>query len=589
METTTCSTQSELPDLLPARMVNEYSYCPRLFFLEWVEAEFADNTDTVEGRSRHRRVDQEAGQPPAAAKQDQEKDQKSAEAGAVPGQEREVPVENPGVERVTSLMLSDPEHALIARIDLVEFKDGEAVPIDYKRGSVPSIPECAYEPERVQLCVQGLVLRAAGYRCTRGQVYFAESNTRVTVEFTDQLVERTLEIAREARRTAEEGRIPPPLMDSPKCPRCSLVGICLPDETRFLSAGRSEVSPDDVRRLYPARGDANPLYVQEQGAYLSKCGDQVEVRKGHFAMEKARLLDVSQVNIYGRVQISTQLVQELCHREIPISYFSFGGWFNGITTGMGHKNVQQRRQQYAAAADPAMCLRLAARMMRGKILNCRTLLRRNCRDIPREELRELTRLAFSASRAKELGSLLGIEGAAARLYFSRFGEMLKPPDPGDTIPFDFSGRNRRPPRDPVNCMLSFLYAVLTKESHLALLAVGFDPLLGFYHQPRYGRPALALDLMEEFRPLIVDSVVLQLVNTGEIRGSDFITRAGACTLTPAGKKKILAGFERRMQATVIHPLFGYAASYRRILEIQARLLGRCLGGEIPEYPPFRTR
>jgi len=149
----------QIPDLLPARMIAEYAYCPRVFFLEWVEAEFADNTDTVEGRSRHRRVDQEAGRPPAAAQQDQQKDQKSAEARADPKQEREVPVVDSGVERVTSLMLSDPEHALIARIDLVEFKDGEAVPIDYKKGTRPEIQEGVYEPQRVQLCVQGLVLR----------------------------------------------------------------------------------------------------------------------------------------------------------------------------------------------------------------------------------------------------------------------------------------------------------------------------------------------------------------------------------------------------------------------------------------------
>jgi len=615
-----CPTSSDkiLPDLLPARMLNEFTYCPRLFFLEWVDSEFADSADTVEGRVRHRRVDRESGTAPpttAEASGPSVPGESASTAGDAPGLPGAVsadadgadggalaaragsgsggpdaiPVDGKPVDRATALMLSAPEHGLIAKIDLVEFHDGEAVPIDYKKGTLPDVPEGAWEPERVQLCAQGLVLRAAGHRSERGQIYYAGSNRRVTVPFDEALIARTLDLAAEARRVASEGRIPPPLADSPKCPRCSLVGICLPDEVRFLSAGRAEVSPDDVRRLFPARDDRSPLYVQSQGAYLSKHGETIQVREGRTVVEEVRLLDLSQVNLYGAVQVSTQLIQELCRWEVPVCYFSFGGWFHGVTTGLGHRNVELRRGQFRAAEDRARCLRLAARFVRGKILNCRTLLRRNLKDIPRTELRELARLSMAAGRAPDLATLLGLEGAAARLYFSRFGEMLRPPEPDGRLAFDFNGRNRRPPKDPVNTMLSFLYAVLTKEAHLAVLGVGFDPFLGFYHQPRYGRPALALDLMEEFRPIVVDSVVLQLVNTGEIRGQDFLQRGGACTLTPAGRKRVLGAFERRMESTIIHPLFGYAASYRRILEIQARLLGRWLAGEIAEYPPFRTR
>jgi CRISPR-associated protein Cas1 len=155
--------------------------------------------------------------------------------------------------------------------------------------------------------------------------------------------------------------------------------------------------------------------------------------------------------------------------------------------------------------------------------------------------------------------------------------------------FNVESRNRRPPRDPINALLSFVYALLVKEMTLALHAAGFDPMRGFYHRPRYGRPSLALDLAEEFRPLIGDSVVLTVVNNGEVTPSSFLRRAGAVALTDAGRRAVLAAFERRMDSLITHPLFSYRVSYRRILEVQARLLGRVLLGEIGEYPSFCTR
>ncbi len=173
---------------------------------------------------------------------------------------------------------------------------------------------------------------------------------------------------------------------------------------------------------------------------------------------------------------------------------------------------------------------------------------------------------------------------AAKEYFAGFAKLLNGGEP-----FNIEGRNRRPPRDPVNALLSFVYALLVKEWTLALYAAGFDPLLGFYHRPRYGRPSLALDLTEEFRPLVADSTVLTLVNNGEVTPASFIRRAGAVALTDAGRRAVIAAFERRMDTRVTHPIFGYRISYRRVLEVQARLLGRVLLGEIAEYPNFCTR
>jgi len=155
--------------------------------------------------------------------------------------------------------------------------------------------------------------------------------------------------------------------------------------------------------------------------------------------------------------------------------------------------------------------------------------------------------------------------------------------------FQFQNRNRRPPTDPVNAMLSFVYALLVRELNVILSAVGFDSYRGFYHQPRYGRPALALDMMEPFRPLIADSVALTSINNGEVKPGDFIFAGRACALAGSGRKKVIAAFERRLAQEITHPLFGYRLSYRRLLEVQARLLGRHLMGEIAELPAIEPR
>ena len=416
-------------------------------------------------------------------------------------------------------------------------------------------------------------------------LYFVESRQRVPVPFDDALVSRTLDLLSGIRSMAASGRIPEPLVDSPKCPRCSLAGICLPDEVNFLSPDGPSIKPEDVRRMYPARDDSVPVYVHTQGAVVGKSGGQLEVKQKGQVLQKVRLMEISHLALFGNVQVTAQAVQELCDRHIPICYFSYGGWFRGITNGMGHKNVELRCRQYLGAMTPEAALSISRRMVFGKIKNSRTLMRRNHREPPPSILTELNRLADRALTAPSLETLLGIEGAAARTYFSEFRGMVK----NESLDFDFRGRNRRPPRDPVNAVLSFLYAMLIKQATITALTVGFDPYLGFYHQPRYGRPALALDLVEEFRPLIADSVCLTLINNGELGPEHFITRGDATALTQNGRRRVIEGYERRMDTLVTHPLFGYPVSYRRVLEMQAPLLSRNLLGELPDYPVFRTR
>jgi CRISPR-associated protein Cas1 len=256
--------------------------------------------------------------------------------------------------------------------------------------------------------------------------------------------------------------------------------------------------------------------------------------------------------------------------------------------GLDTRNVELRLAQYRAASDPEACLGIARGLVASKIRNSRTLLRRNLGEADPVVFSQLDQLARKAESAAALDTLLGIEGSAARVYFGAFSGMLKGNEALHST-FDLDGRNRRPPKDPINALLSFAYALLTKDFAVTLSTVGLEPLLGFYHQPRFGRPALALDLMEEFRPLIADSVVIGAVNNGVFTDSDFVRGPGSVALKPDARKRFLLAYERRMDQLVTHPVFGYRISYRRVLEVQARLLGRVLLGEIEHYPAFRTR
>lgn len=340
----------------------------------------------------------------------------------------------------------------------------------------------------------------------------------------------------------------------------------------------------------PSRDDALPLYVQEQGASLGKSGDRLTVKEKGKLIHSVRMIDVSQVSLFGNVQVSAQAVRELAERGVPLCHFSYGGWLSAITSGLVHKNVELRIRQFAVAGDARAALQLSRQFIVGKIKNCRTLLRRHLPSANPatgehpDVLRQLADLAEQAGRASCAETLLGIEGMAAKLYFAGFAKLLK-----GGKSFNINGRNRRPPTDPTNALLSFVYSMLARELTVVLQAVGFDPLLGFFHRPRYGRPSLALDLAEEFRPLIADSTVLTLVNNGEVCPQSFICRGGAVALTTAGRRAVIDAFERRLETEITHPIFGYKVSYRRILEVQARLLSRVLLGDLSEYPNFCTR
>lgn len=548
----------EVPDLVPASILAEFAYCPRRCYISWAEGEFVDCAETADGRFQHRRMETEA--------------MKHPEEDLSPIYRREV-------------TMTGPMAGLTCRIDLLLGDGRYVIPVDYKRGYAPDIPEGAYEPDRIQLCAQGMVLRENGFRCDSGAVYFLKSKKKVSVKFDEQLIQRTKDLLGELRALAIGGKMPPPLQDSPKCNRCSMGGICLPDEINLLRGGEVEASPDkEVRRLLPSSDNQIPVYVVKQGCTIRKCGDRLEVWSKEGKIDDLRLLEVSEVSIYGGVEITTPAIVELMQRGVSVLHYTHGGWFLGICHGTTHKNVELRIKQFDWARDPDRSLFLARSMIAAKIKNSRTMLRRNDPEAPEDLLDSLANLALEAETALSMESLRGIEGAAAAAYFSRFGSLIKSAEG-----FSFQNRNKRPPLDPVNAVLSYLYGILVKELFVTLLKVGYDPYLGFYHQPRYGRPGLALDMMEEFRPAVADSVAVRLFNNRELQKKDFIRSGIGIAIAPDAKRKVIGGYEQRIQTEIAHPLFGYKISYRRVLEVQARLLARVLSGELSEYPAFYRR
>ncbi len=548
--------------LVPVRMVNEYVYCPRLAFLEWVDSEWADSGDTEEGRRAHVWVDAGGGKLPAPTEIDDKPD---------------------FVAR--SVTLASDTLGVIAKMDLIEGEDGTVTPIDTKKGKRPHVAEGAYEPERVQVCAQALILEDAGYKVTDGAIWYAGSRERVRIALDEGLRAATRAAISNLRLAAAAGRLPPPLVDSPKCTKCSLAGICLPDEVTFFRRG---LAP---RPLNPSADTALPLYVQEPGARVTKSGEVLVIEAEEKKIEVS-IGDISELVLHGPVSLTTPALSALLREEIPVTYASTGGWVLGHTMSTGHRNVAIRIAQSRAAFDERWSLAFARSLVAAKIRNCRVFLRRNFKAGDEAErdaaIEALARLAGRAMYASTEAELLGFEGEAAARYFRLFDTMFGAAA-RDFPEFAFEKRTRRPPADPVNAMLSFGYALLTRTWLTVLSAVGFDPYLGFYHHPRFGRPALALDMMEPFRPILADSTVIQAVNNGEVKPDGFLAAGPAVNLKPHARRAFITAYERRLDQEVTHPVFGYRVSMRRLLEVQARLLARHLLGEIADYPHYLVR
>lgn len=547
-------------------MLNALVYCPRRFYLEHVEGVFVRNAEVEDGRIKHKRVDKK------------EKAGKTLKEGEA--------------LRTRSVFLSSQTFGISGVIDLVEEVKGTIYPVEYKRGSLPKDSDgnpTAWENDKVQLCAQAFLLEEnLGKPIVKGLLYYMGSKEKTEILFEQVIRDKTRYFISKAKELADHNStIPPPLEDDNRCHSCSLRPVCLPEEIYYLR--NKSLNPHKV--MAPL-DEGSVLYLQEQGSWVSKRGGHflVHLKDGEGKVT-VPLSTLKQVVIYGNVQLSTQAMETLLEEGIPTAFLSIYGQFKGTLSPIQTKTPSLRMAQFISFHNPDIRLKVSKEIVRSKILNCRALLMRSLRsdddefteDESAEKLKEFSQLA---EKAQGIDELLGIEGSAARIYFENLPRMIKTPEKCE---FDFNERNRRPPKDPVNALLSLGYSLLLKDVMSAIGIVGLDPCIGLYHSQHHNRPSLALDLMEEFRPLIADSVALTLINKKMITREDFLQFGKACYLNESGRRKFFETYEDRKNTEIIHPVFGYKVTYSRAMEVQVRMLASFLRGETPAYTGFKVR
>lgn len=343
----------------------------------------------------------------------------------------------------------------------------------------------------------------------------------------------------------------------------------------------------------------NTLYLLSEGTYAHLEGDAVKLERDGQPSVRIPLLQLDGAVVFGRVQLSAALMTRMVSENRSVVFMGWNGKFLGRMQGPQSGNVLLRLDQFRSYEDIMKRTALAARIALGKIVNTRQVTLRGARDASdKERVARLKAAAqfmdrhrakverLTASGVPALDELRGLEGSAARSYFEVLQDLITP----SAIGFLFDGRNRRPPRDPVNALLSFGYALLLNDCRGALEAVGLDPQIGFLHEVRPGKPALALDLMEEFRSPLVDRLVLSLINRGQIKLADLRERTGGSwQLTEDGRKNFVVAYQKRKMDTLTHPYLEQEMPFGLVPHIQAQLLARTLRGDLKEYVPYIWR
>ncbi len=335
----------------------------------------------------------------------------------------------------------------------------------------------------------------------------------------------------------------------------------------------------------------NTLFVQTQGSYVHLESDTVRIDIEGEVKTRIPLHHLSGITVFGQVMISPFLIGRCAQDGRDITWLSRSGRFQGRLHGPVSGNVLLRRAQHQVLSDEQATLEIAKRFVAGKLQNARGTLLRAAREAneisDNDALRESAQAHAEAIKqlpyCQTMDELRGTEGITAKAYFAAFTSLVRT----NRNDFTFTGRSKRPPRDPINAILSFTYALLTGDCVAALEGVGLDPQVGFLHVLRPGRPALALDLMEEFRSSLADRLVLTLVNRGQITRSDFDERTGgAWSLNETGRKTVLIAYQKRKQEEITHPVTDKTIPIALVPHIQARLLARHIRGELKHYQPF---
>ena len=529
------------------------AYCERLFYLEEIEEIRVADAAVYAGRRLHEELAADEGE-------------------------------------LVSLVLESDTLGIRGKVDCLRRRDGRLIPYEHKRGRSAKGDDGpqAWPSDRLQVCAYTLLLEEhTGTAIEEARIRYHANNTTVRIAVNETAradVRRAVARARELSQTVER----PPVTDNDRlCLRCSLAPVCLPEEERL--AKDEEWEPV---RLFPQDHERQTVHVTTHGARVGKSGETLTVTDTAGQKQTFPIREVGEVVIHGYAQVSTQAIHLCASQEVGVHWFTGGGrYVSGLVSGASP--VQRRIRQFEALREPGLLFRLARRLVIARASSQLGFLLRASRGKDRKALgiegaiQGLRNALRAASYAEGVDALRGHEGDAGRHYFSGFPGLLRD-DLDERLRFD--GRNRRPPRDRMNALLSFGYALLYRDVLQAIMSVGLEPAFGFFHRPRSAAHPLALDLMELFRVPLWDMPLVASVNRLQWDAEEDFTQAGKQVwLSDTGRKKAIEVYERRKEDRWKHPVTKYSLSYARLIELEARLLEKEWAGEPGLFARMRLR
>lgn len=518
---------------IPIYAINAYLYCPYRFYIEHVKGEFEDNDHTAEGRF--------------ISQQENTKGQTKS------------------WKKRPQIFVNSERYGIFGFVDQVIENRGKTKIVEIKKGDA-SHP---YLNDVMQLTAYMLAY-AESYdkkiEEMEGEIRYVGSNKRFKITPTKKRISKLLEIIQNMHMTAEDP--PQPIYIKKKCDPCSLINICLPQKESELK-----------RKIMPSARDAQPIYVATQGAYIRQDGESITVNYNGRNIVKIHHSKINALHLMGNVQISTQAMKLLTSNNIPVVFSDILGRYWFVCHSGFSKNIPLRIKQLQLTQDEKKRIEISKMIIEGKIRNQLYVLKKK-NLITKQDNHLILSMLKDLDHCKSIDELMGIEGQIAGLYFEKISEKLDPQ-------WGFSGRNRHPPKDPINALLSFGYSILHNVVLSAIMATGLDPFIGVLHSEHYGRASLALDIMEEFRPIIIDLEVLSMINLGQIKKSDFSENiGGAIFLIDKGRRKFLEVIRKRLETKRYYSLLDSRVEYIRIIESQVRVFEKCILGEIDTYTPF---
>ena len=547
------STNSHSEPLIRVMALHALAYCERLFYLEEVEEIRVADAAVYAGRRLHEELAADEGE-------------------------------------IVSLVLESETLGIRGKVDCLRRRNGQLLPYEHKRGRAAKGDDGpqAWRSDRLQVCAYALLLEEhTGTPIGEARIRYHATNTTVRVPVDAKArtdVRQAIVRARELGRSVER---PPVTANDRLCLRCSLAPVCLPEEERL--AKDEEWEPV---RLFPRDRDRQTVHVTTHGARVGRSGETLTVTDTTGQKQTFPVREVGELVIHGYAQVSTQAIHLCASQEVGVHWFTGGGRYVGGLAA-GASPVQRRIRQYEALREPGLLFRLSRRLVIARAASQLGFLLRATRGKDRKTLgiegsiQGLRNALRAANYAEGIDTLRGHEGDAGRHYFSGFPGLLRS-DLDERLRFD--GRNRRPPRDPINALLSFGYALLYRDVLQAILAVGLEPAFGFFHRPRSAAHPLALDVMELFRVPLWDMPLVASVNRLQWDAQEDLTQAGKQVwLSDAGRKKAIEVYERRKEDRWKHPVTGYSLSYARLIELEARLLEKEWAGEPGLFARMRLR